>query len=111
MKKPLGGINHGVQTIALIIASLALMLIMPAAWADNFAQLKGYWQCQEDGGSATLEFMSRQQLLYNGQAFRYRFLVMNWNINRKIKKDYKKLEWQRNRFISLPIVWCRKATS
>lgn len=71
MKKLHYRINHRFHTIALIVATLALLLAPLVAWADDFAQLKGYWQCQEDGVAATIEFKSRQQLLYNGQALNY----------------------------------------
>lgn len=71
MKQIPGRINHSFHTITLIIAALFLLLISPGAWADNYTQLKGYWQCQEDGQTAILEFTSRQQLLYNGQAASY----------------------------------------
>lgn len=72
MRNPINGINYRVHITALIFATLFLLLISPLARADQFAQLKGYWQCQEEGESVTLEFMSRQQLLYNGQAVNYR---------------------------------------
>ena len=55
----------------LIVVVLSLMLISPAAGADNFAQLQGYWRCQEEGIQATLEFMTREKLIYNGQAANY----------------------------------------
>lgn len=71
MKKLQYGVNHRLHTMALIIAIAALLLSPPASRADDYAQLKGYWQCQEDGVSSTLEFKSRQQLLYNGQAANY----------------------------------------
>jgi hypothetical protein len=68
MENPVIGINYSVHIKALIIATLSLLLISPVVRADQFDQLKGYWQCQEEGESVTLEFMSRQQLFYNGQA-------------------------------------------
>jgi hypothetical protein len=71
MKKLYDGINSGVQTITLTITTLALLLTAPIASAEVYTQLKGYWQCQEDGGQLSLEFKSRQQLLYNGQAYNY----------------------------------------
>ena len=71
MKNPFYRINYRFHIIALIFATLSLLLISPVARADQFAQLKGYWQCQEEGESVTLEFRSRQQLLYNGQAVNY----------------------------------------
>ena len=72
MRNPINGIYYRVHITALIFATLFLLLISPLARADQFAQLKGYWQCQEEGEPVTLEFMSRQQLLYNGQAVNYR---------------------------------------
>jgi hypothetical protein len=71
MKKLYNGINSGVRTITLTSATLALLLNAPIASAEGYTQLKGYWQCQEDGGQLSLEFKSRQQLLYNGQAYNY----------------------------------------
>lgn len=60
MKKLYDGINSGVQTITLTIATLALLLTAPIASAEVYTQLKGYWQCQEDGEQLSLEFKSRQ---------------------------------------------------
>ena len=71
MEKNYDGINHKTHSIPLIIATLSALIISPLAWADSFAQLKGYWQCQEDGLQSTLEFKSKKQLLYNGQAASY----------------------------------------
>jgi hypothetical protein len=71
MKTIYAGINHKTHTIPLIITTLSLLTISPLAWADSFAQLKGCWQCQEDGLQSTLEFKSRKQLLFNGQAASY----------------------------------------
>jgi hypothetical protein len=71
MKNPNGGTNSGVHIIALTVATLALLFILTMAWADDYSQLKGYWQCQEEGETATLEFKSRQQLLHNGEAYNY----------------------------------------
>ena len=66
MKKFYAGINYKIHTLPLIVTTLSLLIISPSAWADSFAQLKGYWQCQEDGLQSTLEFKSRKQLSYNG---------------------------------------------
>jgi hypothetical protein len=60
MKKLYDGINSGVQTITLTIATLALLLTAPIASAEDYTQLKGYWHCQEDGEQLSLEFKSRQ---------------------------------------------------
>jgi hypothetical protein len=67
--------NYDVVTnMSVIIVTIPLLFISPSAWADNFAQLKGYWQCQEDNQQATIEFISRQQLIYNGQAVNYQLV-------------------------------------
>lgn len=71
MKRPYDQINCRVHTIRLMIAILSLIFISPVARADTFAQLKGYWQCQEDGQRSTLEFMSREKLIFNGQTANY----------------------------------------
>ena len=63
MKKLNPRINCRFHTI--ILATLVLLLAPLIAWTDDFAQLKGCWQCQEDGVAATIEFKSRRQLLYN----------------------------------------------
>lgn len=71
MKKRHNGMNSRVHTLALSIATLILLLIQPLASADDYTQLKGCWQCQEEGLQSTLEFKSRKQLLFNGQAASY----------------------------------------
>jgi hypothetical protein len=59
------------NTIALTVIILLLMLLPQISYADSYTQLEGYWQCQEDGVPVTLEFKSRQQLFYNGKAYKY----------------------------------------
>jgi hypothetical protein len=71
MKKLHGFINYQVHTPVLIMAILSLLFSLPYARADDFARLKGYWRCQEDGQQSTLEFSTQQQLLFNGQAAGY----------------------------------------
>jgi hypothetical protein len=71
MKKIYDVINHKSNTIPLIIATLSLMFFSTLAWANGFSQLKGLWQCQEDGLQSTLEFKTREQLSYNGQSASY----------------------------------------
>ena len=71
MKKNYGRINHKTHTIQIIIATFSVLVIAPLARADSFAQLRGFWQCQEEGLQSTLEFKSRKQLLYNGQTASY----------------------------------------
>ncbi|MFH2012637.1 MAG: hypothetical protein ABIJ37_08070 [Pseudomonadota bacterium] len=72
MKYSYEGINSLTYIIGLTFSTLALLFILPVAWAEDFTTLKGCWECQEDGGKSTLEFKSRQQLLYNGKAYNYR---------------------------------------
>jgi hypothetical protein len=65
--------NHFIFPILLsAVTILAMLFILPMAWADEYNRLEGCWQCQEDGEQTMLEFKSRQQLLYNGEGFRYR---------------------------------------
>jgi hypothetical protein len=71
MKKVHGRINSRGQTITLTIFTLALLFTAPLASAEVYTQLKGYWQCQEDGQQISMEFKSQQQLLYNGEAYNY----------------------------------------
>jgi hypothetical protein len=71
MKKIHDRINSGILTIALTLATLAMLITPPLGSAEDYNQLKGYWQCQEDGEPVTLEFKSRQQLLYNGEVYSY----------------------------------------
>ena len=72
MKTLCDRINSRVHTIAFTITTFALLLTPPSlASADVYAQLEGYWQCQEDGEQVAIEFKSRQQLLYNGDAYTY----------------------------------------
>ena len=71
MKKVYAEINHKSNTIPLIIATLSLLIFSTSSWANGFSQLKGLWQCQEDGLQSTLEFKTREQLSYNGQSASY----------------------------------------
>ncbi len=71
MKMSHDGIELRVHTLVLAITILVLLLIQPLAFADDYTQLKGCWQCQIDGEPITLEFTSRQKLLYNGEAYNY----------------------------------------
>ena len=71
MKKLYNGINSRVHTLALAITTLVLLLIQSLAFANDYTQLKGCWQCQIDGESIILEFKSRQKLLYNGDDYNY----------------------------------------
>jgi len=71
MRKSHNRVSSGLHLATLTANTLVLFFILSVAWADDYSQLKGYWQCQEDGQEATLEFISRQQMLYNGQAVNY----------------------------------------
>jgi hypothetical protein len=64
-------INPKVYAIVLITIVLSLLLITPSTRADSFAKLKGYWNCQEDGLQSTLEFKSKNLLIYNEQQANY----------------------------------------
>ncbi len=77
MKKPQNKFNYIAYLLSIIIVTLAILTFSPSASADEFAQLKGYWQCQEEGVKISLEFKSRQQLLYNGTAFNYQLAPGN----------------------------------
>jgi len=52
--------------LAALLAGLS-----PFAIADDYAQLQGFWQCEEEGVRTTLDFRSRSSLLYNGEAADY----------------------------------------
>ena len=71
MKRSYDQINCRAHSIPLMIVTLFLIFISPVAGADTFAELKGYWQCHEEGQRSTLEFMSREKLIFNGQAADY----------------------------------------
>jgi hypothetical protein len=74
MKKLYAGIDLKVHTLALAITTFFLLLTQPLAFADDYTQLEGCWQCQIDGESITLEFKSRQKLLYNGEVYNYQLV-------------------------------------
>lgn len=71
MKNSHDRIDIRMHTLILAMTTLVLLLIQPLAFADDYAQLKGCWQCQIDGERIALEFTSRQKLLYNGEAYNY----------------------------------------
>jgi hypothetical protein len=71
MKRSYDQINCRAHSIPLMIVTLFLIFISPVAGADTFAELKGYWQCHEEGQRSTLEFMSREKLIFNGQTADY----------------------------------------
>jgi hypothetical protein len=54
--------------------TFALLLSLPGYADEGYSLLKGFWQCQEEGGQATLEFQSKNQLVYNGQPANYQLL-------------------------------------
>ena len=58
-------------SLCLIISIVAFLFALPAARADEFTRLKGFWECSEEGTRATLEFTSKQNLVYNGTAYTY----------------------------------------
>ncbi|NIQ74817.1 MAG: hypothetical protein GWN80_04665, partial [Gammaproteobacteria bacterium] len=49
-----------------------LLIASPTTYASGeYNRLLGFWQCQEEGQRSTLEFQSKTQLLYNGEAANY----------------------------------------
>ena len=58
-------------TILLILAFLVSVFTPDRIFADDFSGLKGGWQCREEGLQVSLEFKSRNQLFYDGEAFSY----------------------------------------
>ena len=55
MKKLRDGIDLRVHTLGLAITILVLLLIQPLAFADDYTQVEGCWQCQIDGESIILD--------------------------------------------------------
>lgn len=53
----------------LLLASLSVVSL--PAHADDFAALRGFWQCSEQGEGYTLEFTSPGVMLYNGIRLNY----------------------------------------
>ena len=58
-------------SLRLIISIVAILLVSSVARADEFSRLKGFWECFEEGAQATLEFKSKQNLVYNGTTYTY----------------------------------------
>jgi hypothetical protein len=52
---------------------LAPLLALPITIADaaTFPQLKGHWNCQEEGTKFSLEFKSPSSLIYGGETYQY----------------------------------------
>lgn len=71
MKNVDTGRTYTIQVTILTIYTIVLLIMVPIASADVYPQLKGCWQCQEDGQQISLDFRSREQLLYNGKAYSY----------------------------------------
>ncbi len=57
--------------LRIITIIAAIVFASSSVWADEFARLKGFWECTEEGARATLEFTSKQNLVYNGTAYAY----------------------------------------
>jgi len=55
----------------LIISIAVILSAWSDVWADEFARLKGLWECTEEGTRATLEFKSKQNLVYNGTTYTF----------------------------------------
>jgi hypothetical protein len=66
-------INRLLKVFAVLSLAMtsALLLSPPGYAAEGYALLKGFWQCQEEGEQTTLEFQSKNQLIYNGQPANY----------------------------------------
>jgi hypothetical protein len=63
--------QRGFTAWCLTIGIAALLFVSSTVWADEFTRLKGFWECSEEGAKATLEFTSKQNLIYNGTAYTY----------------------------------------
>ena len=63
-----------VFAVLLLAMTSAFLLSPPGYAAEGYALLKGFWQCQEEGKQTTLEFQSKNQLIYNGQPANYQLL-------------------------------------
>jgi len=57
-----------------LVTTSALLIRPPGYAAEGYSLLKGFWQCQEEGERTTLEFRSKNQLIYNGQPANYQLL-------------------------------------
>ncbi|MBW1893320.1 MAG: hypothetical protein JRI91_06450 [Deltaproteobacteria bacterium] len=54
--------------VSVVLAmAFVLLLNLSSNAIEGYALLKGCWQCQEEGEQTTLEFQSKNQLIYNGQ--------------------------------------------
>lgn len=53
------------------LGAALIFFLAPAAQADDYSRLKGFWQCQEQGVPYQLEFQSPSKLLYKGEATTY----------------------------------------
>jgi hypothetical protein len=71
MRTQIAGTDFKPFMKALVLIACAVLIILPPVFADDYSQIQGYWQCQEGGSAATLEFKSRKQLIYNGVTYSY----------------------------------------
>ena len=58
-------------SLYLIISTVVLLFVSSAVQADEFVRLQGFWECTEEGVMATLEFTSKESLVYNGTTYTY----------------------------------------
>ena len=73
----------GFAVLSLIITSV--LLLSPIGYAaEGYTLLRGFWRCQEEGEQTTLEFKSKNQLIYNGQPTSYQLLTNAF----KVKEDF-----------------------
>jgi hypothetical protein len=71
------GMSEPTDSLHVVQASIALacaLLAAPSDAAGSYAQLEGFWQCQEEGVRSTLEFTSQSTLIYDGQSASYQML-------------------------------------
>ena len=55
----------------LLVPGFVVAVYSAPALANDFASLKGLWNCEEDGTQYTLEFSTANQLVYGGQRLQY----------------------------------------
>jgi hypothetical protein len=58
--------------VFVFVSFTLLFIASPTTYArGEYNELRGCWQCQEEGGITTLEFQSKTRLLYNGEPLNY----------------------------------------
>ena len=65
----------------LVLAMTSALLLSPAGHStEGYSLLEGFWQCQEEGEQTTLEFQSKNQLIYNGQPASFQLLPNGFRV-------------------------------